>query len=64
MDKNMEAYLTLDTEGMEGKYLVFVDGKLVAKGKDLRRMLARVRRQYTGEVPCIVKVPEEGTLIL
>ncbi len=64
MNKNLQAYLKLESKGSEGKYVVLVEGEVVAKGKDLVRMLARVRRQYPGKVPCVAKVPEEGTMIL
>ena len=64
MDRNLDAYLKLDSRGSEGKYVVLVDGRVVGKGKNIQRIIARVRRQHPGKVPFVAKVPEEGTMIL
>ena len=37
MSENLDAYLKLDKIGLENKYVILVDGKLVAKEKISKR---------------------------
>jgi hypothetical protein len=62
--KNFEAYVKLDKTGLENKYVVIVDGKVVVKGRDIENMLERVRQKYPDEIPFVAKVPDERMLIL
>jgi len=64
MSKNFEAYLDLDKTGLENKYVIIVDGKVVAKGEDIENMLSSVRQKYPHEIPFVAKVPDERMLIL
>jgi len=64
MGKNFDAYMTLDKTGLEGKYVIIVNGKVVAKGENIEKMLDRVRREYPNERPFVAKVPEERMLVL
>jgi len=64
MTKNFEAYLRLDKTGLENKYVIIVDGEIVAKGEDIENMLERVRQKYPHEIPFVAKVPDEKMLIL
>ena len=64
MSKNFEAYLKIDKTGLENKYVVIVNGDVVAKGEDIEKMLATVRQQYPHEMPFVAKVPDERMLIL
>ncbi len=64
MTKNFEVYLELDKTGLENKYVVIVNGKVVAKGEDIEKMLESVRQEYPDEIPFVAKVPEERMLIL
>lgn len=64
MTDNFEVYLELDKTGLENKYVVIVNGKVVAKGEDIEKMLETVRRKYPNEIPFVAKVPEERMLVL
>jgi len=64
MTKNFEAYIRLDKSGLENKYIVIVNGEIVAKGEDIENMLDSVRQKYPDEIPFVAKVPEERLLIL
>ncbi|MCL0063782.1 DUF5678 domain-containing protein [Dehalococcoidia bacterium] len=64
MSKNFDAYLGLDKTGLENKYVVIVNGTVVAKGENIEELLDRVRREYPQETPFVAKVPDERMLIL
>lgn len=64
MGRNFDAYIALDKTGLENKYVIIVNGKVVAKGEDIEKMLNRVRRKYPHERPFVAKVPEERVLVL
>ncbi|MCL0053294.1 DUF5678 domain-containing protein [Dehalococcoidales bacterium] len=64
MGKNFDAYIALDKTDLENKYVIIVDGEVVAKGKDIEEMLDRVRQEYPHERPFVAKVPEERILVL
>ena len=63
MTKNFEAYYKLDTTGLENKYVILVDGEVVAKGEDIETMLEEVRQKYPDEIPFVAKVPDKKMLI-
>ena len=49
----------------EGEYLIVIDKKIVAHTKeDLKSILEKVRREFKGKTPLVVKVPSRETLIL
>ncbi|MBU7025451.1 MAG: succinyl-CoA synthetase subunit alpha [Theionarchaea archaeon] len=64
MTKNFEAYYKLDKTGLENKYVILVDGKVVAEGEDIETMLEKVRQKYPDEIPFVAKVPDRKMLIL
>ena len=64
MSKNFEAYFKLDKTSLENKYVIIVNGEIVAKGEDIENMLDSVRREYPDEIPFVAKIPDERMLIL
>jgi hypothetical protein len=64
MSKNFETFLKLDGKGLENQYIILVNGKMVAKGFDIEKMLARVRKKYPKTTPFVAKIPDERTMIL
>jgi len=64
MSKNFDAYMALDKKGLENKYVVIVDGEVVAKGENIEEMLEKVRKKYPNKRPFVAKVPEERILVL
>jgi len=64
VSKNFGVYITLDKTGPENKYVIVVNGELVAKGENIEEMLDRVRQEYPHERPFVAKVPEERMLVL
>ena len=64
MSKNLDAYLRLNKARYKEQYVVLVDGKLVAKGKDIVKILKRVHKTYPRQVPFVAKVPGDKVLVL
>lgn len=64
MGKNFDVYIALDRKGLENKYVIIVNGEVVAKGEDIEEMLNRVKQEYPHERPFVAKVPEERMLVL
>jgi hypothetical protein len=64
MSKNLQAYLRLNKSRYKDQYVVLVDGKLVARGKDIDKILKRVQKSYPRRVPFVAKVPGNEVLVL
>ena len=64
MSKNLEAYLRLNKTRYKDQYVVLVDGKLVARGKEIETILKKVRKSYPRRVPFVAKVPGDEVLVL
>jgi hypothetical protein len=64
MSKNFEAFLKLDKTKLQNKYVVIIKGEMVAKGEDIEKMLAQVRKKYPGETPLVAKILDERMLVL
>jgi len=64
MTKNFQAFLKLDKAKYVNEYIVIVDEKLVASGKDIVSMLKSVCKKYPKKIPFVAKVPEKSVLVL
>ncbi len=63
MSQNYRAFLKLDTSKYPNEYLVFVQGRLVAHGKSLARLLERVGRRFPHQIPCVAKALPQGVFV-
>ena len=64
MSKNFQTFLKLDLSKLTDQYVVLVDKKLVAKGKDIVSLLKVVRKKYPDKTPFIAKIPDKSALVL
>ena len=64
MSKNFQAFLKLNVKGLENQYVIIVNGKLVDKGFDIEKMLARVRKKHPKATPFVAKIPDGRTMVL
>jgi hypothetical protein len=64
MSKNFEAFLEFDKKGTENQYIILVNGKVVAKGFDIEKILAQVRKKYPKATPFVAKIPDERMMVL
>lgn len=64
MSENFQAFLKLDTSKYLNRYIVMIDKKVIANGKDIVSMLKSVRKKYPHKTPFIAKIPEKSVLVL
>lgn len=64
MTKNFQAFLELDRTKYIDEYVVIIDKKLVAAGKDIVSLLKGVRKRYPRKVPFVAKIPDKTVLVL
>ena len=64
MTKNFQAYLKLGKSKYLNKYVVIVDNKLVANGKNIVAMLKMVHKKYPNKMPFVAKIPDKSALVL
>lgn len=64
MSKNFETYLDLKKGGLENKYVVIINGKIVVKGENIEKMLKDVKKKYPHTIPFVAKIPGREVLVL
>ncbi len=64
MSKNFNVFLKLDTSKYLNQYILMMDNKVVASGKDIVSMLKSARKKYPRKTPFIAKIPEKSVLVL
>ena len=64
MSENFQAFLRLDVDKYANGYVVIVDKKVVASGKDIVSMLKKTRKKYPRRIPFVAKIPDKSVLVL
>lgn len=67
MTKNFEEFLRLparEQEKYRGKYIVMIEGKIIASGSDIDNILPTVIKRYPKKIPFVAKIPVGGAMIL
>ena len=64
MSENFQTFLRLDTLKYTNQYIVMIDKKVVASGKDIVSILKSVRKKYPRKTPLVAKIPERSVLVL
>ena len=64
MTKSFQIFLKLNKTKFANQYVVIVDKKLIANGKDIVSMLKSVRKKYPRKTPFIAKIPDKSLLVL
>ena len=64
MSENFQAFLKLDTSKLANQYVVIINKKVFATGKDIEKMLKNGRKQYPNKIPFVAKIPGEELLVL
>ena len=64
MSENFQAFLKLDTSELANQYVVIINKKIFATGRDIEKMLKKARKQYPSKIPFVAKIPGEELLVL
>ena len=64
MDKSYNFFLKSDLSKYIGEWIAIVDDKIVAHGKDVKKIYEEAKKNYSKKRPLITKVPEKETMIL
>ena len=64
MSENFQAFLKLDKEKYVNEYVVIVNKKLIATGKDIVSMLKSAKKKYPKATPFVAKIPDKSVLVL
>ena len=64
MTKNFKAFVKLNKTGLQNKYVIIVDGKIIIQGEDIENMLEKVKLEYPEKMPLVAKVPDARMLVL
>lgn len=64
MEKEYEYFLQADLSGYIGNWIVIVDDKIVASGKDIKELYAEVKKRYPNKRPLLSRIPDKETMIL
>ena len=64
MSENSQAFLKLNTSKLANQYVVIINKKVFATGRDIEKMLKKGRKQYPNKIPFVAKIPGEELLVL
>ena len=63
-DKDYEAFLDLDTREYLGKWVAFVDGRVIATRKTFKEVYTEAKEKCPSKSPLIAKIPSKKVMIL
>jgi len=63
VSRNYRAFLKFEMSKYPNEYLVFVQGRLVAHGKSLERLLKGVNRRFPRQIPYVAKALPQGVFV-
>ena len=64
MSENFKTFLKLNLPSLADRYVILVDKKVVAKGKDIVSLLDSVHKKYPNKIPLVAKIPDKSALVL
>lgn len=64
MSDNFQTFLKLNKSEYANQYVIIIDKKFVASGKDIVSMLKTVHKKYPKKIPFVAKIPGKSVLVL
>jgi len=67
MSRNFEAFLRLparEQKKYRGQYVVMIDGKIIATGGEIDKILPTIIKRYPKKIPFVAKIPVSGAMVL
>ena len=63
MDKNYQYYLKTNISNYIGEWIAICDKKIVAHGKDVKKVFKEAKLKHPKERPLLTRVPDKETMI-
>lgn len=63
MDKNYQFFMKTNIDSYIGEWIVICNKKIVAHGRDVKKVFREVKEKYPKERPLITRVPDKETMI-
>jgi hypothetical protein len=63
MDKNYDFYMQIDVKGYIGQWVAICNQKIVAHGKDVKKVFHEAKEKCPKARPLITRVPDKETMI-
>lgn len=57
-------FLKTDTSRYKGEYVIILEQKIVAHGKNAKTLLEKVSKKFPRKTPTLAKIPKDDVLIL
>jgi len=61
--KNYEWYLSQDFSKYSGKWLAIIDQKIIASGKNVEKLINKVKDKYPNKRPFITKIRNKLSIL-
>lgn len=63
MDKNYQYFMKANIDGYVGKWIAICEEKIVAHGKDAKKVFEEAKQKCPKKRPLITRVPDKETMI-
>ena len=63
MDQNYQFFMKTNVDKFIGQWIAICNNKIVANGKDVKKVFKEARERYPKERPLLTRVPDKETMI-
>lgn len=63
LKQNYEFFIETNLEEYEGEWVAICDNKIVAHGKDVKKVFEDAQKKCPGNKPLLSKIPSKATMI-
>lgn len=62
--KEFDFYLKADLSKYEGEYIAIIEDKVVASGKNAKKVFEEAKKKFPDKLPTLAKIPKDDALVL
>ncbi len=63
MNKNYQFFMKTNVDNYIGQWVAICSNKIVAHGKDVKKVFKEARERYPKERPFMARIPDKDTMI-
>lgn len=63
MNKNYQFFMKTNVEDYIGEWIAICNEKIVAHGRDVKKVFMKAKEKYPNERPMVTRVPDKETMI-